>query len=139
MAAKRYHSDNYWLAKFPDLEHASYKTYNKGCRCTTCRADKANYVNHPRREPAEPLDLTWRAEANCSGVGPENFYIDPGDRQAELKTKEVCTDCVVSEQCLNYAIANYERYGIWGGKNFNERRTISRKRRLALQTERETA
>lgn len=35
--------------------------------------------------------------------------------------KEVCSHCPVKALCLRYAIANDERYGIWGGLTRRER------------------
>ena len=39
--------------------------------------------------------------------------------------------CVVREDCLEYALANGEKFGIWGGMSERERRRIRRARALA--------
>jgi WhiB family redox-sensing transcriptional regulator len=38
---------------------------------------------------------------------------------------------VVREDCLEYALANGEKFGIWGGMSERERRRIRRQRALA--------
>jgi WhiB family redox-sensing transcriptional regulator len=47
------------------------------------------------------------------------------------EAKEVCRGCVVREDCLEYALANGEKFGIWGGMSERERRRIRRQRALA--------
>jgi WhiB family redox-sensing transcriptional regulator len=46
------------------------------------------------------------------------------------EAKEVCRGCVVSNECLEYAIENGERFGIWGGKSERERRRLRRARAI---------
>jgi WhiB family redox-sensing transcriptional regulator len=40
---------------------------------------------------------------------------------------------VVREDCLEYALANGEKFGIWGGMSERERRRVRRMRVLAQQ------
>ena len=40
--------------------------------------------------------------------------------------KQVCRGCDVREECLAYALANDEKFGIWGGLSERERRRLSR-------------
>ena len=42
--------------------------------------------------------------------------------------------CVVREDCLEYALANGEKFGIWGGLSERERRRIRRQRALLRRT-----
>ncbi len=42
----------------------------------------------------------------------------------------MCRGCVVREDCLEYALANGEKFGIWGGLSERERRRIRRMRTL---------
>jgi WhiB family redox-sensing transcriptional regulator len=39
----------------------------------------------------------------------------------------------VREQCLEYALANGEKFGIWGGLSERERRRIRRQRALGVR------
>ncbi len=75
-------------------------------------------------------DLTWQRLANCLGVDPDLFFPERGASTREAK--EVCRGCVVREECLEYAITNGEKFGIWGGLSERERRRIRRARALAL-------
>jgi WhiB family redox-sensing transcriptional regulator len=67
--------------------------------------------------------------ANCLGVDPDLFFPERGASTKEAKA--VCQGCVVREDCLEYALANGEKFGIWGGLSERERRRIRRQRALA--------
>ena len=71
----------------------------------------------------------WKSRANCMGVDPELFFPERGSSTREAK--EVCRGCVVREDCLEFAIANGEKFGIWGGMSERERRRVRRARLLA--------
>lgn len=47
---------------------------------------------------------------------------DPQTPLDVRRCREVCNLCPVSQLCLAYAIANDEKYGIWGGLNRKERK-----------------
>lgn len=71
----------------------------------------------------------WQLLANCLGVDPDLFFPERGASTKEAKA--VCQGCVVREECLEYALANGEKFGIWGGLSERERRRIRRQRALA--------
>jgi WhiB family transcriptional regulator, redox-sensing transcriptional regulator len=77
-------------------------------------------------------DTDWRAHAACKGYDPELFFssddlTDKRERvEREAAAKAVCMRCTVRRDCLDYAIAAGERYGIWGGLNPQERRAHAR-------------
>jgi WhiB family redox-sensing transcriptional regulator len=73
-------------------------------------------------------DRTWQRNANCMGVDPDLFFPERGASTREAK--EVCRGCVVQEDCLEYALANGEKFGIWGGMSERERRRIRRRRAM---------
>lgn len=79
----------------------------------------------------EMLDRTWQSQANCLGVDPDLFFPERGASTREAK--EVCNNCVVRDDCLEYALANSEKFGIWGGLSERERRRIRRKRNAERQ------
>jgi len=58
-------------------------------------------------------------------------YDSPRRGASTREAKEVCRGCVVREDCLEYALANGEKFGIWGGMSERERRRIRRQRALA--------
>lgn len=71
---------------------------------------------------------SWQTRANCSGVDPELFFPQRGASTREAKA--VCRACVVREDCLEYALSNGEKFGIWGGLSERERRRVRRHRAL---------
>jgi WhiB family transcriptional regulator, redox-sensing transcriptional regulator len=74
-------------------------------------------------------DRSWQTQANCLGVDPDLFFPERGASTREAKA--VCRGCVVREDCLEYALVNGEKFGIWGGLSERERRRIRRQRALA--------
>jgi WhiB family redox-sensing transcriptional regulator len=73
------------------------------------------------------MNLSWRQRAACRGVDPDIFY-PVSDEEAE-EAKTICAECAVRQPCLEYALANRERDGVWGGATERERRRIIRQRR----------
>ena len=71
--------------------------------------------------------LAWRQRAACRGVDPDIFY-PVSDEEAE-DAKAICAICPVRQACLEWALANRERDGVWGGATERERRRIIRRRR----------
>ena len=74
------------------------------------------------------LDTSWQDEANCLGVDPDLFFPERGASTREAK--EGCQGCVVKDDCLEFALQNGEKFGIWGGMSERERRRIRRQRAL---------
>ena len=73
-------------------------------------------------------DRGWQARANCMGVDPDLFFPERGASPREAK--EVCRGCVAREDCLEYALDNGEKFGIWGGMSERERRRLRRARAI---------
>jgi WhiB family redox-sensing transcriptional regulator len=76
-------------------------------------------------------EQSWQRLANCLGVDPDLFFPERGASTREAK--EVCRGCVVREDCLDHAVANGEKFGIWGGLSERERRRVRRARAGARQ------
>jgi WhiB family transcriptional regulator, redox-sensing transcriptional regulator len=74
----------------------------------------------------QAAQLAWQRQANCMGVDPDLFFPERGASTREAK--EVCRGCVVREDCLEFALTNSEKFGIWGGLSERERRRIRRRR-----------
>lgn len=68
--------------------------------------------------------LSWQQDALCAQTDPEAFFPEKGGSTREAKS--VCASCEVREECLEYALANDERFGIWGGLSERERRRLRR-------------
>lgn len=66
----------------------------------------------------------WQERALCAQTDPEAFFPEKGGSTREAK--KICTGCEVKAECLEYALANDERFGIWGGLSERERRRIKR-------------
>jgi len=73
-------------------------------------------------ELPEPPD--WVGDALCAQIAPEVFFPDEGGSTREAK--KICAACPVRAQCLEYALTNGERFGIWGGLSERERRKLSK-------------
>jgi WhiB family redox-sensing transcriptional regulator len=71
----------------------------------------------------------WQERANCLGVDPDLFFPERGASTREAKS--VCRGCEVQGDCLEYALSNGEKFGIWGGLSERERRRVRRERALA--------
>ena len=83
------------------------------------------------------LDTDWKDSSNCLGVDPDLFFPERGASTREAK--EVGRGCIVREDCLEYALLNGEKFGIWGGMSERERRRIRRQRALERQAAARTA
>lgn len=75
----------------------------------------------------EPNDgaSSWQERSLCAQTDPEAFFPEKGGSTREAK--RVCAACEVSTECLEYALANDERFGIWGGMSERERRRLRRR------------
>lgn len=79
------------------------------------------------RRPVEGDDgaLAWQTDALCAQTDPEAFFPEKGGSTRDAK--RICTSCDVRAQCLEYALQNDERFGIWGGLSERERRKLKRR------------
>lgn len=76
------------------------------------------------------LDDTWQERAACRG--PESVLFFPPalpesrvERDArEARAKQICDECHVRTECLQYSLRIREPHGIWGGLNEAERRLV---------------
>ena len=71
--------------------------------------------------------LSWQNRGACRGVDTDIFF-PISDEEAE-PAKAICATCPVVEACLEHALADREREGVWGGATERERRRIIRQRR----------
>ncbi|TFV67080.1 UNVERIFIED_ORG: WhiB family transcriptional regulator [Bacillus sp. AZ43] len=76
------------------------------------------------------MDDEWRQDALCAETDPEAFFPEKGGSTREAK--RVCMGCTVRTECLEAALANDERFGIWGGLSERERRRLRLLRRDAI-------
>ncbi len=78
-----------------------------------------------RRPGDDEGQLAWQADALCAQTDPEAFFPEKGGSTRDAK--KICTQCEVKAECLEYALANDERFGIWGGLSERERRRLRRR------------
>jgi WhiB family redox-sensing transcriptional regulator len=64
--------------------------------------------------------------ALCTQVTPDTFFPEPSDRVTAWSAKKLCARCPVLEECLAYALATNESWGIWGGTSPTDRQEIRR-------------
>jgi len=77
---------------------------------------------------------TWQGNAACrtEAIPTEWFFPERGTRSEETRIAlDCCNRCEVKADCLAYALASNERYGIYGGLSESERRRV--KRQLAAK------
>lgn len=89
----------------------------------------------------------WMDKGNCKGLGPAVMDPDPprshgrkpkdhnpleDPRSLEdlqiMIAKHYCSTCVVSADCLEYAITNREDHGVWGNTTASQRLKIRQAR-----------
>lgn len=80
------------------------------------------------------FDDSWMRDGACRKLTPKQvdqiFFPDRG--VSTEPAKAVCAQCPVKEQCLDYAMNNCERFGVWGGVSERTRREM-RKSYLILR------
>jgi WhiB family transcriptional regulator, redox-sensing transcriptional regulator len=67
----------------------------------------------------------WRKLAACQSAELELFFpAIPADLTGEqaARAKAVCGACPVRRECLQFALATRQSYGVWGGMTERERR-----------------
>ena len=72
-------------------------------------------------------DQEWQEVAACRATPVELFF--PMVEHETDQAKAVCVGCLVREPCLEAAIGANERFGVWGGLDPQERRSLVAKRR----------
>lgn len=81
---------------------------------------------------------SWYERAGCRGLPSNLFFLDcerqdANTYKAKLRaTQSICAQCEVLSKCFKQALALDERYGVWGGVDFQPRGKPNRnmKRRM---------
>jgi hypothetical protein len=61
----------------------------------------------------------WMDGARCAQSDPEAWFPEAGEHSADAKA--ICGGCPIRQQCLDYALAEDIRWGVWGGLTAAER------------------
>jgi hypothetical protein len=85
---------------------------------------------------AVPSQGDWRDRGLCIGADPDTFF--PSHGAPGTEAREICASCAVREDCLEYA-TEADEFGIWGGLNQGERRSLERRQRRRRTAARATA
>lgn len=89
-----------------------------------------------------PVNWKWQDEAACYGEPLELFFGHEGERAAERARREeeakvVCAGCPARSECLDFSIGGavpanrWEKHGLYGGLNEDER-ALERRRRMRI-------
>lgn len=89
--------------------------------------------SRPIAQAATPRPgVDWRHQAACRDEDPELFFPVGTTGPAELQirqAKSVCHQrCPVMTECLQWALAAGQDFGVWGGMSEDERRALKRRR-----------
>ena len=71
----------------------------------------------------------WRKQALCRDTDPDLFFPVGTTGQALVqidRAKQVCNQCPVKADCLEFALETNQDSGIWGGTSEEERRKLRR-------------
>jgi WhiB family transcriptional regulator, redox-sensing transcriptional regulator len=74
---------------------------------------------------ADDNPLAWQSDSLCAQTDPEAFFPEKGGSTRDAK--KICASCEVRMHCLEYALENDERFGIWGGLSERERRKLRKR------------
>ena len=75
-----------------------------------------------------PNRTPWVADAACLDEDPDLFFPIKGSPDANDDAKRVCSTCSVRGDCLELAMTNNERDGVFGGLSYEERVNLRRRR-----------
>jgi WhiB family transcriptional regulator, redox-sensing transcriptional regulator len=64
----------------------------------------------------------WHARAKCRGVGTERFFVS----SRTFHAREICQECPVRQECLDYAMGEPDLIGVFGGTSWGQRKKMRR-------------
>jgi WhiB family redox-sensing transcriptional regulator len=74
-----------------------------------------------------PHENEWQERGACRGIDVALFF--PVVEHEACEAKAICSMCPVRMRCLEFALAEGERFGIWGGYTTLERKELLAERR----------
>lgn len=84
-------------------------------------------------------DKEWRDRASCRDSNPDLFFPIGATGMAIEQidaAREVCQECPVTDECLEFALGTNQEAGVWGATTEEERREL---RKAWMARERATA
>lgn len=71
---------------------------------------------------AEPPPDRWEDDAACrESENPDLWFPSRTDDMSRARAQRICQSCPVRQACLDQAIWDSERFGIWGGLTYRDR------------------
>lgn len=87
-------------------------------------------VGDPYNLPTLTLDepQAWRQQAPCGRPEVPNYLFFParGDTETLERARAVCARCPVHTECLDFALATHQMFGVWAGTSEKQRRQMRR-------------
>jgi WhiB family redox-sensing transcriptional regulator len=62
------------------------------------------------------------ADAHCTQSDPEAWYPEVGS--SPRPAKKICLGCPSIAPCLQWALDHDEKWGVWGGTSYMDRRRL---------------
>lgn len=75
----------------------------------------------------------WMDEGACKGEDTRLFF--PPKGISTRPAKAICRDCGVRETCLDWALVNEVKSGVWGGTSELERRPMRKAMKAGRQVQ----
>ena len=124
-ASSSAHASSPYASSSPSSPHLTLLT-----AASTFDPDVESFAPAPSLGGLYPAGTSWKDDALCAETDPEAFFPEKGGSTREAK--RVCSGCAVRSECLESALANDERFGIWGGLSERERRRVRLARRMPI-------
>jgi WhiB family redox-sensing transcriptional regulator len=75
------------------------------------------------------------SDAECRGAGPDLFFLEdtpeakPINHMKLAEARSICSQCRVQKECLDFAIQNNIKSGVWAGTTPLQRKVLRREYR----------
>lgn len=70
-------------------------------------------------------DMKWQDKASCRGIDTNVFFQDHAGVSSNYASQRImCAQCPVRLECLDFALDNHIKYGLWGGIAPRNRRDV---------------
>ena len=70
------------------------------------------------------MSTHWMDDARCVETDPELWFPELDSLWRVAQAKNICGKCPVKQECLDYALVNKFKDGIWGGLSPTERHRL---------------
>ena len=75
------------------------------------------------------MSTHWMGDARCTDTDPELWFPELDSLWRVREAKNICEKCSVKKECLEYALVNGFKEGIWGGLSPTERNRVLKEKR----------